>query len=111
MAQSSARGQITLIAWTYAIYGLLLAAACFARAQIGPAQLSPADAFLPGLLIAAAMGAILRRPWGRYLCYIFSVLILPGAPLGTIMGGLMIYHLTAHRRQFRRPLPNAAGDR
>jgi hypothetical protein len=107
----STRGQITLIAGTYAVYGLALAMACIAGARIGPIQLSPADAFLPGLLIVAAVGAMLRRPWGRYLCYAFSLLLLPAAPLGTIMGGLMIYRLTVHRDQFRRPLSNPNGDR
>ena len=95
-------GQITPIAWMYAIYGVGLAVACIAGAQIGQIQLSAVDAFFPLLLIVAAAGAILRKSWGRWLCYAFSVLILPGVPLGTIIGGLMIYHLTVHRDQFRR---------
>src|SRR6516162_5257315 len=94
------RGQITPIAWIYIVFGLAVAAACFAGAQIGPIRLSVVDAVLPVLLIVAAVGAILRRPWGRWLCYVFSVLLLPGAPTGTIIGGLMIYHLTIHRDQF-----------
>jgi hypothetical protein len=95
-------GQVTPIAWMYAIFGLALFLACLAGAQIGEIQLYAVDAFLPLLIIIAAAGAILRRPWGRWLCYAFSVLILPGVPLGTIIGGLMIYHLTVHRDQFRR---------
>jgi hypothetical protein len=27
--------------------------------------------------------------------------MLPGVPIGTIVGGLMIYHLTIYRDQFR----------
>ena len=88
-------GQVTSIAWMYVVYGLVLCLACLAEAQIGPFQLSAVDAFLPLLLIVAAVGAILRKSWGRWLCYMFSVLMLLGAPLGTIIGGLMIYHLTS----------------
>jgi hypothetical protein len=95
-------GQVTPIAWMYAVFGLALCLACLAGAQIGPVQLSAVDAFFPLLLIVAAVGAILRKAWGRWLCYVFSVLMLPAAPLGTIIGGLMIYHLTVHRDQFRR---------
>jgi hypothetical protein len=96
------RGQVTPIAWMYAVFGLTLCLFCLAGVQIGHVQLSAADAFVPLLLIVAAVGAILRKPWGRWLCYVFSVLILPAAPLGSIIGGLMIYHLTVHRDQFRR---------
>jgi len=105
-------GQITPIAWTYVIFGLALVVACFAGAEIGPMQrLNAIDAIWPGLLIVAAAGAIFRRPWRRWLCYAFSVLMLPGAPVGTIIGGLMIYHLTVHRDQFRRPSRNFGNGR
>jgi len=87
------------------VFGFGTAVACVTGAEIGPAQLSAVDAVLPALLIVAAAGAILRRPWGRWLCYAFSVLLLPAAPTGTIIGGLMIYHLTIHRDQFRRSSP------
>jgi hypothetical protein len=100
--QRRAGGQITPIAWMYIIYGLALGAACLAEAEIGPIRLSAIDAVVPALQVVAAIGAILRRPWGRWLCYVFSVLLLPGVPLGTIIGGLMIYQLTIHRDQFRR---------
>jgi hypothetical protein len=102
-----ARGQITAIAWIYVAFGTGVLIATLSGAQLGPLPLSPIDAILPALLIVAAVGAILRKPWGRWLCYVFSVLILPGIPLGTIVGGLMIYNLTIHRDQFRR----AARDR
>lgn len=95
-------GQVTPIAWIYAVLGLALVLACLAGTQIGQVQLSAVDAFLPALLIVAAAGAILRKQWGRWLCYAFSVMLLLGAPIGTILGSLMIYHLTVHRDQFRR---------
>jgi len=99
-------GQVTPIAWMYVALGLALVVACLAGAQFevqfGQIQLSAVDALFPLLVIVGGLGAILRKPWGRWLCYAFSVLILPGVPLGTIIGGLMIYHLTVHRDQFRR---------
>jgi hypothetical protein len=106
-ARAHRPGQVTPIAWMYAAYGLILCLYCLAGVEIGQVQLSAVDAFLPLLLVVAAVGAILRKPWGRWLCYVFSVLILPAAPLGTIIGGLMIYHLTVHRDQFRRSAPTA----
>src|SRR5262245_63689402 len=106
-----ARGQITAIAWIYIVFGFGTAIICFTGAEIGPIQPSAVDAVLPVLLIAAAAGAILRRPWGRWLCYAFSILLLPAAPTGTIIGGLMIYHLTIHRDQFRRSSPNLSNGR
>jgi hypothetical protein len=105
------RGQITPIAWIYIVFGFGVAVACFTGAQIGPTRLSAVDAVLPVLSILAAAGAILRRPWGRWLCYAFSVLLLPAAPTGTIIGGLMIYHLTIHRDQFRRSPPAPGNGR
>jgi len=102
----SAPGQITSIAWIYIVFGTGLVIACFAGGQIGQVRLSSVDAVFPAVLILAAAGAIRRKSWARWLCYGFSVLILPGAPLGTIVGGLMIYHLTVHRDQFRRSSQN-----
>ena len=102
-------GQITAIAWIYAVFGLAVLIACLTGAQIGPVRLSVVDAFTPALLIVSAVGAMFRRPWARWLCYIFSVLMLAGVPLGTIVGGRMIHQLTVHRDQFRRS-PRTASE-
>jgi hypothetical protein len=105
-----APGQITSIAWIYAIFGAGLVIACFAGAQTGQVRLSSTDAVFPAVLILAAIGAIRRKSWGRWLCYGFSVLIFPFVPLGTIVGGLMIYHLTVHRDQFGRSSQNLSNN-
>jgi hypothetical protein len=99
-------GLITPIAWIYVALGLTVVVACLIEAEVGPVQLSPVDAVGPGLLIVAGVGAILRRPWGRWLCYAVSALLMLGAPIGTIIGVLMIYHLTIYRNQFGRSLQN-----
>ena len=99
--RNHSRGQVTPIAWMYVVYGLGLCLACLAEAPIAPLPLSPTDAFVPLLIIVAGVGAILRKPWGRWLCYVFSAFLLLGVPLGTIIGGRMIHQLTVHRDQFR----------
>jgi hypothetical protein len=95
-------GLITPIAWIYVALGLGMVIACVVEAEIGPAKLSHFDAVGPGFIAVAGVGAILRKPWGRWLCYAVSALLLLGAPIGTIIGVLMIYHLTVHRDQFGR---------
>jgi hypothetical protein len=99
-------GVITPIAWIYVALGLAMVVACLLEAEIGPVQLSPGDAVGPGILIVAGVGAILRRPWGRWLCYAVSALLMLGAPIGTVIGVLMIYHLTIHRNQFSPSFQN-----
>ena len=64
--------------------------------------MSALDAILPSLLALAGVGAYFRQPWGRWMCYFFSVILLVGVPIGTILGGLMIYYLTIYRAQFVR---------
>src|SRR5215470_6254263 len=74
--RSRVHGSITPIAWIYTTFGVALVIASLVGAHIGPIQLEAVDAVLPGLLVVAAIGAILRRPWGRWLCYAFSVPLL-----------------------------------
>lgn len=95
-------GVITEIGWIYVVLGLACAAAALGRAQVQTIALQPLDAVFFGLLVFAGIGSVLRKPWGRWLSYFFSVLLLPGVPIGTVVGGLMIYHLTIYRDQFRR---------
>ena len=93
-------GLITQIASIYLLLGLVLAVLALLRVKIGSYQLVPWNAATPALLALAGLGAILRKQWGRWSCYFFSVIFLLGVPIGTILGGLMIYHLTIYRRQF-----------
>lgn len=95
-------GLVTPIAVTYIVLGLLAALAAMCRVRVGGIQMSPIDAILPLLLSLAGVGAYMRMTWGRWTCYFFSAILLLGVPIGTILGGLMIYHLTIYRAQFVR---------
>jgi len=93
-------GLITPIPITYLVLGLVLIGLTLVGARIGRYQLGPWDAVIRALLALGGLGAVLRRQWGRWLCYLFSVIFLLAVPIGTILGGLMIYHLTIYRSQF-----------
>ena len=93
-------GLITQIGTIYLMMGLVLAVLALLRVKIGGYQLAPWNAVTPALLALAGLGAILRQKWGTWSCYFFSVILLLGVPIGTIFGGLMIYHLTIYRAQF-----------
>lgn len=94
-------GLISPIGVFFIILGAALVAASLLRAEIRELRLTPWDATGPVLMITAGVGAIFRKPWGRWLSYLISLLLLPGVPIGTIFGGYMIYHLTIYRDQFR----------
>ena len=93
-------GLITEIGTIYLLLGLVLSLLALLRVKIGSYQLVPWNAVTPALLALAGLGAIFRKQWGRWSCYFFSVILLLGVPIGTILGGLMIYHLTIYRAQF-----------
>ena len=102
-------GLITQIGTIYLLMGLVLAVLALLRLKIGGYQLVPWNAVTPALLAVAGIGAILRKQWGRWSCYFFSVVLLLGVPIGTILGGLMIYHLTIYRAQFGSETASRAG--
>lgn len=93
-------GLISAIGFVYVALGVLGVALAVLRVRFGAMQLTPVDAIGPGLLVVAAIGAISRKPWGRWMCYLFSAFLLLGVPIGTLLGGMMIYHLTKYRSQF-----------
>jgi hypothetical protein len=96
-------GLVTPIGWTYVLLGSAMCAAAFFEVAIGPLHLRPIDALSPALLTLAGIGAILRLRWGRWLAYAMSALILLGVPIGTVLGALMIHHLTIYKDQFGEP--------
>ncbi len=93
-------GLITPIGWVYVLLGSAMCGAAYLEVTMGPLHLRPIDPLSPALLALAGVGAILRLRWGRWLAYLMSALILIGIPIGTVLGVLMIYHLTIYKAQF-----------
>jgi len=85
-----------------------MCAAAFLEATIGPVRLRLIDAVSPALLALAGVGCILRLRWARWFAYLVSALFLIAIPIGTVLGALMIYHLTIFRDQFT---PSSANNR
>jgi hypothetical protein len=100
-------GIIKVISVIYILIGLGVAMASMRRAEIAGQQLEPLDAVVPVVWIVGAVGTLLRKNWGRVASYIFSVVILFGVPIGTLLGGFMIYHLTKHKDLFRKNVNDA----
>ena len=68
--------------------------------QFAGQRLDATSAIVPGLLALGAVGTLLKRQWGRYLSYFFSVFLLIAVPIGTFLGAFMLYHLTHNKDLF-----------
>lgn len=95
-------GVIKVIAWIYLALGCVWVAMGLLHVQFAGQQLEPLSAILPALLALGAVGTLLRKQWGRYLCGFFSVLLLFAVPIGTLLGGFMLYHLAHNKALFSR---------
>jgi hypothetical protein len=60
------------------------------------------DAWAPLFVIIGAIGVLMRTRWGRWMTYPLSVFLLLAVPIGTLLGGFMIWHLTKYRDAFNR---------
>jgi hypothetical protein len=91
---------IRVIACIYFALGITFFAMSVLHVQLAGQRLGLQSAVLPALLALGAVGTLLRRPWGRYLSGFFSVILLIGVPIGTFLGGFMLYHLTRNKDLF-----------
>jgi len=96
-------GVIKVIAWIYLVLGVVLASLGLLHVRVAGQQLGPLSAILPVLLASGAIGTLLRRQWGRYLSAFLSVILLFAVPIGTLLGGFMLYHLAHNKVLFARP--------
>lgn len=101
-SQAAEFGIIKFIAWFYLIFGASLLVMSLVGARVAGMQLGPEDCVLPAIIVLGALGTLRRKNWGRWISYVFSAMMLLGVPIGTLMGGFMIYHLTKHRSLFAR---------
>lgn len=60
------------------------------------------DIWIPLLFILTSIGTIRLTRWGRWFSYVLSVFCLLGVPIGTLLGAVMIWHLTKYRTAFNR---------
>jgi len=90
------------IAIIYMLFGLGFLIAIGMHGSIQGIELGWPDAWLPVLIVVAGVGILRRTHWGRWLGYIVSLPLLIGVPIGTILGGYMIWQLTTYRAAFSR---------
>jgi len=86
----------------YLIYSVFMAIAITTETTIGGELVSEIDVFLPLIVIIISFATIRRIIWGRWASYLVSFMFLFGVPLGTVIGGYMIWHLTKYRSSFNR---------
>jgi hypothetical protein len=95
-------GMTGAIAVCYFFLGAAVLLAIAMGGSIQGIDLLWSDAWLPALIVISALGILRRTHWGRWLGYLVSLPLLVGVPLGTILGGYMIWHLTKFRASFSR---------
>ena len=95
-------GVTGVIAIIYCLFGLGFLGVIASGATLAGFHLRWVDAWFPLLMAAGGIGTLRRTRWGRWLSYVISAPFLPGVPVGTLIGGFMIWHLTRYRREFTR---------
>jgi hypothetical protein len=96
------RGITGFLAIAYMIFGLGFLIAIATHGSVQGMRLEWGDAWLPALILIAGIGILRRTHWGRWLGYIVSLPLLLGVPIGTILGGYMIWQLSKYRAAFSR---------
>jgi hypothetical protein len=100
---------VRITAWVYAIYCLTLYP-LRALTDTTPLSLTQksALAIFSVAFAAAAWSTTRRKRVGYYFCLAFSILILPGFPMGTVLGWNMLRALRQNRGQFWAHSPRPA---
>jgi hypothetical protein len=92
---------VRITAWTYAVYCVTL---CPVAMLDGPERRSLTEVIVTLVILVSLAAAILsatrRKRIGYYFCFILSVLLLPAAGVGTVLGWNMLRALRKNRRQF-----------
>jgi len=60
------------------------------------------DIWIPLIIVIGSIGTIRLTKWGRWISYLVSFFFLFSVPIGTFLGGFMIWHLTKYRAKFCR---------
>ncbi len=101
--KEAAVGLTKAISIIYFILGLGVIVAALNEIEINGIVLNwKYDIWAPIFIMIIALATIRKTKWGRWLSYPFSIVILIGVPVGTILGGFMLWHLTKYRAAFTR---------
>lgn len=101
--QSPQVGLTKAISVIYVVLGLAWAVAVLRGAEIAGITLEwRTDIWVPLFWVAISLGTLRRTKWGRWLSYPISAVFLLGVPIGTVLGGFMLWHLTKYRVAFSR---------
>ena len=96
-------GLTKAISIVYLIFSFGMVVAIFNGAKLGPYTLNiKEDIWFPIFIAVIAVATIRRTKWGRWLSYALSFFIMLGVPIGTFVGGFMVWHLTKYRFSFNR---------
>lgn len=96
-------GLTKAVATIYLFFGAAAIAAVLSGAEIADVKLDwRTDIWLPATIVLAAIGTLRRTKWGRWLSYVISGFIILGVPIGTFLGGYMLWHLTKYRAAFNK---------
>ena len=96
-------GLIKEISITYLVLGFIFIVAALQGAEIAGMRLYwQKDIWFPAIMIIASIGTLRRTKWGWWISYLISFILLAGIPIGTFLGGFMLWHLTKYRKLFNR---------
>ena len=96
-------GQTKNVSIIYGVISVALIAAVLTGQNINGQQLSmKSDIWLPVFLLLTAIGVYRKTRWGRWLGYLVSIPFFINVPVGTFLGGYMLWHLTKYRGSFKQ---------
>ena len=93
-------GVIATIASLYVLLGSVFVFLALTKAEFRGIQLDAWAAIVPAIIVLAGIGTLLKQNWGRRMSYVVSAIMLIGVPIGTLLGGFMIYYLTKSKDLF-----------
>jgi hypothetical protein len=96
-------GLTKAISIIYLIFSFGMVVAIVNGSKIGSITLNiKEDIWFPILIAVIAIATIRRTKWGRWLSYMLSFFVMLGVPIGTFLGGFMVWHLTKYRASFNK---------
>ena len=96
-------GLTKAISVIYFLLGVAFTVAVLRGTEVAGTKLEwRSDIWVAVFIILGAFGTLRRTKWGRWMTYIISSVFLFGVPIGTFLGGFMLWHLTKYRAAFNQ---------